>query len=63
MGIKKDIYAQAARLADTKGTKINAADTSRVCKCLFEAIRTAIKEERISVADAIVFFMKEIETE
>jgi len=58
---KNEIFAAASKIADTKGTKINAAETSRVCKSLFEAIRTGIEQEKFTMSDAFVFFAKEIE--
>lgn len=41
-----DFYAKVARRTDTAGTKINAAETSRVLACYFEEL------SRLSSADA-----------
>lgn len=57
MASKRDLYAAVARRVDTEGTKINAAETSRVIKEFFDVL---VLENSHNVLDAVDFCVKEI---
>ena len=56
-----ELYKAVAKRVDTEGTKINAAETSRVCSCLFTEIVNLIEfNDNVSECDAVVWFAKEL---
>lgn len=58
---KANVYASVAKMADMDSIHVNAADSSRVCKCLFKVLANGILEKRFSTAEAIKFCIDEIE--
>ena len=57
MASKRELYASVARMVDTEGTKINAAETSRVIKEFFNVL---VIENEFQMIDAVDFCVKEI---
>lgn len=57
----KDIIANIARRVDTEGTKINAAETSRVVSETFAELADQIQRSQITELDAVNWFTKELE--
>ena len=56
----KELYAGVAARTDTKGTKINAAETSRVMSELFNEIADKILLSHVTELDAVEWFTKEL---
>lgn len=56
----KELYAGVAARVDTRGTKINAAETSRVVSELFQEIADKIRLKEITELDAVEWFTKEL---
>lgn len=56
----KELYAGVAARVDTRGTKINAAETSRVMSELFNEIADKIRLKEITELDAVEWFAKEL---
>ena len=54
----KELYAGVAARTDTKGTKINAAETSRVMSELFNEIADKIRLSHVTELDAVEWFIK-----
>lgn len=57
----KDVMVAVSRRVDTKGTQINAADTSRVVSELFAELADQIKRSQITELDSVNWFVKELE--
>lgn len=56
----KELYAGVAARTDTAGTKINAAETSRVVSELFQEIADKIRLSHVTELDAVEWFTKEL---
>ena len=56
----KELYAGVAARVDTQGTKINAAETSRVAAELFNEIADKIRLSHITELEAVEWFTKEL---
>ena len=56
----KELYAGVAARTDTAGTKINAAETSRVASELFNEIADRIRLKHATELEAIEWFAKEL---
>lgn len=56
----KELYAGVAARVDTRGTKINAAETSRVVSELFQEIADKIRLSHTTELEAVEWFAKEL---
>lgn len=57
----KQLYQAVSKRVDTQGTKINAAETSRVVSETFSEIADQIDRGQITELEAVVWFTKELE--
>lgn len=56
-----ELYASVAARVDTLGTKINAAETSRVISELISEIAQRISQGELSELEAVVWFAQMLE--
>ena len=52
---RNELYVKVQRRADTEGTKINAAETSRVCSILLDELKQHI--DTLETDDDVVYFI------
>lgn len=57
----KQLYQAVSKRVDTQGTKINAAETSRVVSEVFAEIADQIDRGQITELEAVNWFTKELE--